>query len=147
MPQRERAIMQHLTRIPEDGSRSGGIALGPQLSQHSSLSRFVPPHTPFARARASNFRRSFGIGTPHSKAGISSRAFGPQSAMPSFMRTFGTENLDQSTESVPADFGHETQDQEVDASHGKAESDESTDMAGSIKLDLKVRDPAHMQVA
>lgn len=133
--------MQHLARIPEDGNRSSRMPLGAQLSHHSSLSRFIPSSTPMGRARASSLRRSFGLGTPRSKPGISSRAFGPQSAMPSFMRTFGTMNLDKSTEFVPPDSAGELPDPEAQGWPAPPESEDGGSMTGSIKLDLKVCAP------
>eukprot|EP00892_Ulva_mutabilis_P007162 jgi/Ulvmu1/4818/UM020_0103.1 len=138
LPQKERGTMKHLARIPEGGSRSSRMPLGPQLSHHSSLSRFMPPSTPLGRNRASSFRRSFGLATPHNKPGISSRAFGPQSALPSFMRTFGTENLDKSTESVPVDVASEAPEHKAQGWDVALEGDEDGQGTGSIQLDLNL---------
>lgn len=58
--------------------------------------------------------------------------------MPSFVRTFGTDNLDKSTDSIPGDVLPELQDREAEAQPEQPSPDTNHSPAEYLKLDLKV---------
>lgn len=58
--------------------------------------------------------------------------------MPSFIRTFGTDILDKSTDSIPGDVLPEAQDREAEALPEQPLPDADYSPSEYIKLDLKV---------
>lgn len=125
-----------LSRIPESGNRSGRL---PFSSHHSSISRVAPPRTPLGRVRGASFKWTHSSGTPQHKPGLTSRAFGAQSGLPPFMRSFGTENLDRSTDSIPgAEAGPNIKDHESQEPSEQVVSQAEHQTRGYVKLVIKV---------